>query len=242
MSPRRSSFANEKALLGHEPDTDERSVFDEETCNVGAQGGFIANADGSLVLATSETISSEFNNRDGAGWLITSYTLAMCATQSVANSVISWDEKPNFMPYGFFFVVDCAVWSVSRVPKYLFFDECRGAFDAISTCKLCWRTSHWHIIRKYELFSVLGAISASLSYTLMLAWWHGHTSFPESLYIVPSGFGKGIALGVTFIPLAAGVDSCQMAIASSGLYLSSNIGMVGGLSIAAAVLQVTLRK
>ena len=76
----------------------------------------------------------------------------------------------------------------------------------------------------------------------MLARWHGHTSFLESLYIVPGGFGNGIALGVTFIALTAGVDPSQMAIASFGLSLSSNIGMVGGLSIAAAVLQGTLRK
>lgn len=47
---------------------------------------------------------------------------------------------------------------------------------------------------------------------------------------------------MTFIALTAGVDPRQMAIASSGLYLSSTIGMVGGLSIAAAVLQETLRK
>jgi hypothetical protein len=33
-----------------------------------------------------------------------------------------------------------------------------------------------------------------------------------------------------------------MAIASSGLYLSMNVGMVGGLSIAASILQNTLRK
>lgn len=102
-----------------------------------------------------------------------------------------------------------------------------------------------YIIRKtgrYKCVSILGAIFATMSYTLMLARWHGHTSFLESLYIVPGGFGNGIALGVTFIALTAGVDPSQMAIASSGLYLSSNIGMVGGLSIAAAVLQGTLRK
>ncbi|KAG4416362.1 hypothetical protein IFR04_010524 [Cadophora malorum] len=102
-----------------------------------------------------------------------------------------------------------------------------------------------YIIRRtgrYKFLSVLGAISASISYTLMLARWHGHTSFLESLYIVPGGLENGIALGVTFIALTAGVDPSQMAIASSGLYLSSNVGMVGGLSIAIAVLQGTLRK
>jgi hypothetical protein len=46
-------------------------------------GVFIANADVSLVLATSGTISSEFDQLGNAGWLITSYTLAMCAAQSL---------------------------------------------------------------------------------------------------------------------------------------------------------------
>jgi len=76
----------------------------------------------------------------------------------------------------------------------------------------------------------------------MLLRWHGHTSFLESLYIIPGGFGNGIALSASFIGLTAGVEPCQVAIASSGLYLSSNIGMVGGLSIASAVLQTGLRK
>jgi hypothetical protein len=76
----------------------------------------------------------------------------------------------------------------------------------------------------------------------MILRWHGHTSFLESLYIIPGGFGNGIALSTTFIALTAGVEQGQMAIASSGLYLSSNIGMVSGLSIAVAILQSTLRK
>jgi hypothetical protein len=46
-------------------------------------GVFVANADSSLVLATSGTISSEFQDFENAGWIITSYTLAMCATQSL---------------------------------------------------------------------------------------------------------------------------------------------------------------
>ncbi|XMA11586.1 hypothetical protein WAI453_004377 [Rhynchosporium graminicola] len=47
----------------------------------GFQGVFIASADGSLILAINGIISSEFNDLEGAGWLITSSTLAMCATQ-----------------------------------------------------------------------------------------------------------------------------------------------------------------
>lgn len=48
-------------------------------------GVFVANADSSLVLATSGTISSEFHDLGDAGWLISSYTLAMCAAQSLVS-------------------------------------------------------------------------------------------------------------------------------------------------------------
>jgi hypothetical protein len=92
------------------------------------------------------------------------------------------------------------------------------------------------------MISIIGATSAAISYTLMILRWHGHTNLLESLYIIPGGFGNGIALSASFIALTAGVDASQMAIASSGLYLSSNLGMVTGLSVAASVLQSTLRK
>jgi MFS family permease len=46
-------------------------------------GVFIANADTTLVLATSGTISSEFDSLGSSGWLISSYTVAMCASQSL---------------------------------------------------------------------------------------------------------------------------------------------------------------
>jgi hypothetical protein len=92
------------------------------------------------------------------------------------------------------------------------------------------------------LIAVIGAIASSTSYTLMMLRWHGHTSFLESLYIIPGGFGNGIALSAMFVVLTAGIDHCEMAIGSSGLYLSSNVGMVAGISIASALLQSTLRK
>lgn len=102
-----------------------------------------------------------------------------------------------------------------------------------------------YIVRKtgrYKLIAMVGGVSGSLAYLLMLLRWHGHTSFLESLYIIPGGFGNGIALSASFVALTARIEPGQVAIASSGLYLSSNIGMVGVLSIAAAILQTTLRK
>ena len=44
-------------------------------------GVFIANADGSIVLATYGIISSDIGSLNDASWLVVTYTLAMCAIQ-----------------------------------------------------------------------------------------------------------------------------------------------------------------
>lgn len=80
-----------------------------------------------------------------------------------------------------------------------------------------------------------------MGYLLLILRWDGNTSIWESLYIGPGGFGTGIILATTFVALAAGVDEAQMAIASTGLYLSANIGGLVGTSLASGVLQATLR-
>jgi hypothetical protein len=89
--------------------------------------------------------------------------------------------------------------------------------------------------------SIFGALSSALCYFLLTLFWEGHTSFWQSLYIIPGGLGNGVTYSTTFIVLTADLDPSQIAIASSGLYLSSNIGMVAGLSIANAILQNTLK-
>jgi len=48
---------------------------------------FISHADGSLMIATYVTISSEFDAFGAAAWLTTSYTLAMCAVQPLAGKL-----------------------------------------------------------------------------------------------------------------------------------------------------------
>ena len=45
------------------------------------KGAFIANADGSIVLATYSTISSELGSMEDASWLVVTYSLATCAIQ-----------------------------------------------------------------------------------------------------------------------------------------------------------------
>ena len=50
-------------------------------------GVFISNADGTLVLATYGTISSEFGALGDASWLTTSYSLAVCAMQPIVGKL-----------------------------------------------------------------------------------------------------------------------------------------------------------
>ncbi len=80
-----------------------------------------------------------------------------------------------------------------------------------------------------------------MGYLLLIATWHGHTNVWESLYIAPGGFGTGVVGAVMFVCMAAGIDESQMAIASTGIYLSSNIGSLVGASLASNVLQTVLR-
>ncbi|PQE23873.1 major facilitator superfamily transporter protein [Rutstroemia sp. NJR-2017a BBW] len=93
------------------------------------------------------------------------------------------------------------------------------------------RTGHYHPLL------LLSALSSLTAYTLLYLRWHGHTSLLESLYIIPGGFGNGIALSAFFVSLTSGVEPEEMAIASSGLYLSSNVGMLVGLSVADCIMR-----
>ena len=51
-----------------------------------ATGVFVANLDGSLIIASSQQIASEFNALSGASWLITSFILALSASQPLVNT------------------------------------------------------------------------------------------------------------------------------------------------------------
>lgn len=49
-------------------------------------------------------------------------------------------------------------------------------------------------------------------------------------------------LSTTFVAIAAGVDESQMAIASTGIYLSASIGVLVGASLASNILLTSLRQ
>lgn len=100
----------------------------------------------------------------------------------------------------------------------------------------------WHRTRRYKLPSILGALCSVAAFIGLVLLWRGRTGILEALLILPVGFATGIAHSAIFIGLSAGVDSEDIAIAGSGLYLSSNVGMVAGVSVGNAVFQTSLRK
>lgn len=93
----------------------------------------------------------------------------------------------------------------------------------------------------YKALTLVGLIISTIGYILLSIYWHGHTNLWESFYIAPGAFGTGIIGSSLFVYLAAGVDESQMAIASTGLYLSQNIGALLGVSLANNVLFNVLR-
>ncbi|KAH6720696.1 major facilitator superfamily domain-containing protein [Leptodontidium sp. MPI-SDFR-AT-0119] len=75
----------EGEVLGEQPYLKERSVF--AIISLLMIGVFMSNADGSLVMATYGTISSEFGALADASWLTTSYSLATCAIQPITGKL-----------------------------------------------------------------------------------------------------------------------------------------------------------
>src|ERR1700753_2250582 len=80
-----------------------------------------------------------------------------------------------------------------------------------------------------------------LCFTLLFTTWRGHTPVWQALFVFFGGFATGIAGSAVFVDLAASVEESEMAIASSGLYLSSNIGAVAGVTAASAVFSNSLK-
>ncbi|KAK6339679.1 hypothetical protein TWF718_009075 [Orbilia javanica] len=78
-------------------------------------GVFIANGDGSFVLATNGVISSEFGRLDDASWLVTSYMLTMCALQPLYGKLSDiYGRKAMVLTSYAFFGLGCLYSGVAR--------------------------------------------------------------------------------------------------------------------------------
>ncbi|KAL4960096.1 major facilitator superfamily domain-containing protein [Aspergillus stella-maris] len=73
-------------------------------------GEFISNADGTLIMAATARISSEFNSLQGAAWLSTGYTLGVCVAQPMYGKLSDiFGRKPLLLWSYFFLALGCVV-------------------------------------------------------------------------------------------------------------------------------------
>ena len=93
----------------------------------------------------------------------------------------------------------------------------------------------------YKAPTLLASACSIASFTLLLLFWRGHTGIWGSFLISPAGFATGMAHSAIFVGLTSAVAKDEVAIAGSGLYLSSSIGSVAGVSGAAATFQIALQ-
>ncbi|KAK3305409.1 major facilitator superfamily domain-containing protein [Chaetomium strumarium] len=78
-------------------------------------GIFVANADGSILLATYPVLGSEFNDLENSSWLITSFALAGAATQTLYGKLSDiYGRKTLVIAAYVIFVAGCAIVGVGQ--------------------------------------------------------------------------------------------------------------------------------
>lgn len=94
---------------------------------------------------------------------------------------------------------------------------------------------------RYKMLTTFASTSSTLAYFTVLMRWTGHTPWPEVLYIFFGGLGMGIITSTTFIHLAASLDSSEMAIAGTTLYLAQNVFMLVGIQLGTTIVNASLK-
>jgi fluoride ion exporter CrcB/FEX len=99
---------------------------------------------------------------------------------------------------------------------------------------------------RYKKLILLASLVACTAYITIILRWRGAIYGWEALEISPGGFGSGVTTTSTFIALTADMSHENMAVVTSGFYLSSNLGTVLGVSISSSIqrgiLKILLQK
>ncbi|KAK6523642.1 hypothetical protein TWF281_001621 [Arthrobotrys megalospora] len=95
---------------------------------------------------------------------------------------------------------------------------------------------------RYKRYLIIAMSISTVALLLVTIRWRGNTNIFETAYIAPSGFGIGMINTAAFIALSASVEQKDQAMATSGFYLSDNLGFVVVSSLGNAVLQMALAK
>ncbi|BDD63446.1 hypothetical protein MAP00_008333 [Monascus purpureus] len=95
---------------------------------------------------------------------------------------------------------------------------------------------------RFKALAVSAGLVASVTYILIFFSWNGHTSFWESLYIIPGGMGMGMAQASVFVSMTSMLDAKYMAMATGGLFLFTNLGISSGITVSNAALDAGFRR
>ncbi|KAK3937425.1 major facilitator superfamily domain-containing protein [Diplogelasinospora grovesii] len=82
----------------------------------------------------------------------------------------------------------------------------------------------------YRLTTLVSIFLSNLGFLAVFLRWRGVTSWAETMCGFPIGLGFGVSLSAAFIGLTAGIEACQVAVSTSGFYLSLNLGSLIGVS------------
>lgn len=94
----------------------------------------------------------------------------------------------------------------------------------------------------YRLITIMALVLSNASFLVVFLRWRGDTGWWESLYGFPIGLGFGVSLSAAFIGLTAGLESTNIAAATSGFYLSLNLGSSFGVSLASLLISASVKQ
>ncbi|KAJ5609852.1 Major facilitator superfamily domain general substrate transporter [Penicillium herquei] len=94
----------------------------------------------------------------------------------------------------------------------------------------------------YKPLLVAAGLVAAISYALLYLKWDGQTGFWESFYIIPGGFGTGMASAAAFIAMTATLPSEEVAMATAGYMMLIGFAMTAGVTMSNSVLGIEFER
>ncbi|KAJ5715646.1 Major facilitator superfamily domain general substrate transporter [Penicillium malachiteum] len=94
----------------------------------------------------------------------------------------------------------------------------------------------------YKPLLVAAGLIAAVSYALLYLKWDGQTGFWDSFYIIPGGFGTGIASAAAFIAMTATLPAEEVAMATAGYMMLISFAMTAGVTMSNSVLGIEFER
>ncbi|CAI7639569.1 unnamed protein product [Penicillium glandicola] len=95
---------------------------------------------------------------------------------------------------------------------------------------------------QFKILLVVAGLVAGVSYLLLYLCWDGHSSFWESLFILPGGLGTGIASASSFIAMSSMLPADEIAMATAGYMLIVGFSMTAGVTTSNTVLGMEFQR